>query len=73
MNCPYCGKEMTKGVVQGSRGFYFTTQPQSVWFWPDKTRGDFFLSSHNWTVPSCVAYHCAACRKVLFDYAAETE
>ena len=31
------------------------------------------LSSHNWTRPTCRAFHCAVCQKIVIDYAGENE
>ena len=68
MKCPFCNREMREGMVQSSRGFFFATEPHSVWFWPNTAKGEFFLSSDNWTVPTCVAYHCKGCKKVVLEY-----
>ena len=74
MRCPYCGCEMTKGVVQSARQIFFTTKAHKIWFAPDTVVGDeILLSSRNWTRPTCVAYHCGRCQKVLIDYTAEIE
>ena len=73
MKCPYCGSEMTKGFVQSSRGIFFATEEHGLWLWPNESRGEFFLSSRNFTVPTCVAYHCKACEKVEIDYTQKPE
>lgn len=73
MKCPYCGNEMINGFVQGSRGFFFAVEKHSVWFWPDRSKGEFLLSSNNFTVPTCAAYHCSNCKKVILDYSIEVE
>jgi len=72
MKCPVCGKEMKTGVVQRARQIFFTIKPHKNWFLPDPACEDeVSLSSHNWTRPTCTAYHCPECRKVVIDYAAE--
>lgn len=74
MKCPYCGSKMTSGVVQSARKIFFTTNAQRNWLVPNLTSKDeTVLSSHNFTKPTCIAYHCAACKKVLIDYSAETD
>lgn len=71
MRCPFCGNEMTSGAVQSGRVFFFATEPHNVWLWPNAAKGDFILSSDNWTIPTCVAYHCPECKKVVLDYEKE--
>ena len=74
MKCPCCGKEMTSGIVQSARQIFFTTKAHKNWFIPDTAGNEeIVLSSHNWTRPTCTAYHCAECKKVVVDYSAEVE
>lgn len=74
MKCPCCGKEMITGIVQSARQIFFTTRAHKNWFLPDiAVDEETVLSSHNWTRPSCVACHCAECKKVVIDYATEAE
>ena len=74
MKCPYCGNEMESGVVQSARTIFFTTKEHKNWFFPDVASGEeVTLSSHNWTRPTCKAFHCAFCQKVVIDYAGENE
>ena len=73
MNCPYCGKEMLDGVVQSAREIFFTTQPRNGWMNFKPYAGDLSLSQHNMTRPTCVAYRCISCKKVILDYSIEVE
>lgn len=74
MKCPCCGNEMDSGVVQSARTIFFTTKEHKNWFLPDvASEEEVTLSSHNWTRPTCKAYHCAFCQKVVIDYAGENE
>ena len=68
MKCPYCDKEMISGVVQSGRQIFFTTQPHKYSFIPDTENKEIILTSHNWTKPTCTAYLCSACKKVIIDY-----
>ena len=68
MNCPYCGNEMTGGWVQSARRVLFTTTKKESGFL-FKTKSDVVLTTNNFTDPSCIAYLCGTCKKVVIDYA----
>ena len=67
MKCPTCGQEMEEGVVQSAREIFFAIEPHRFWFKVKKE--EVLLSSHNWTRPTCIAYLCRNCKKVVIDYA----
>lgn len=69
MKCPTCGQEMEEGFVQCAREIYCTIEPHLFFFKAKKEEGEILLSSHNWTRPTCVAYICHNCQKVVIDYA----
>ena len=74
MKCPCCGNEMTSGIVQSFRQIFITTKVNKNWDVPIIAGNEeVVLSSHNWTRPTCSAYHCAKCKKVVIDYSAEVE
>ena len=74
MRCPYCNEEMICGSVQSQREIFFTTKPDQHWLIPSINKKDeIMLSSHNWSKPTCMAYHCPACRKVIIDYSVKSE
>lgn len=73
MKCPFCDKEMVDGVVQSAREIFFTTQPRNGWMGFKPYTGDTSLSWHNLTRPTCVAYRCVDCKKVILDYTIEVE
>ena len=73
MKCPYCDKEMTSGVVQSARQIFFAAKAHKFWFFPDPANNEVLLSFDNWVKPSCIAYHCAECKKVLIDYSEKTD
>lgn len=66
MECPYCNSKMQPGVIQSSRWIYFTSKPNR-WFSRVKSE-DTCLSTNNAVIPTCVAYHCPKCKKVIVDY-----
>ena len=72
MNCPCCGKEMTRGWVQSARRVLFTTTKKESGF-VFKNKSDVVLTTNNFTGPSCIAYLCGTCKKVVIDYAETTE
>jgi hypothetical protein len=57
---------MTRGFVQSARTIFFTEHPHKVLFAPK--RDETTLSTKNNTSPTCTAYHCPRCRKVIIDY-----
>ena len=67
MKCPTCGQEMEEGFVQSAREIFFTIEPDRVWFKVKKE--EVLLRTHNWTRPTCIAYLCRNCKKVVIDYA----
>lgn len=72
MKCPCCKKEMIQGVVQSARQIFFTDKPHKMWFVPDMAvKDEILLSTHNWTRPTCTAFHCPDCKKIIIDYSAE--
>jgi hypothetical protein len=73
MKCPICGQRMEEGFVQSAREIFFTIEPHRFWFKVKKEEGEVLLSSHNWNRPTCVAYICHNCQKVVIDYAEKAE
>ena len=73
MKCPICNREMQEGVVQSGRTIFFTTKQHKFFFAPDiAVNNEIALSRHNWTRPTCKAYHCEKCKKVILDYGDES-
>ena len=67
MECPYCNKQMEKGVTQSAREIFFANNPHRYIFKPRET-GEVSLSYYNMTRPTCVSYICRNCKKVVIDY-----
>ena len=66
MICPFYKKAMVSGFVQARGEVYFTENPHKMLF---AARGnDVVLTQHNNTAPTCTAWHCAVCRKVVIAY-----
>jgi len=74
MNCPWCHKEMELGYIQCRDGLFWTPQKQLVAALSGLGRGSTSLANgaadNNRTVYAC---RCAHCRKVLIDYAEQSE
>jgi len=69
MKCPECRKEMQEGVVQSAGPIFFTTKEKKNWLFPNlAVKDEILLSSRNWVRPTCRAYCCANCRKVVLEY-----
>lgn len=69
--CPYCGKPLVQGYMQS---------PRPISWLPKKLKrftntgflenGAVVLSQGKpLAAPCAIAYHCAACKKVILDYA----
>ena len=66
MTCPTCNNPMTPGFVQARAEVYFTEKPHKLFF---AAKGnDVVLTQHNNTAPTCTAWHCPICRKVVIEY-----
>lgn len=57
---------MISGVVQARSEVYFTEKPHKMLF--SAKGNDVVLTKNNMTAPTCTAYHCPACKKVLVEY-----
>lgn len=66
MNCPYCNKPMASGFIQSGREVYFTEEPHKVLF--GHRKGEILLTKNNMTAPTCKAYRCGKCKKVIVEY-----
>ena len=66
MACPTCNSPMISGFVQARGEVYFTEKPHKLMF---AAKGnDVVLTHHNNTAPTCAAWHCATCRKIVIAY-----
>jgi hypothetical protein len=57
---------MITGLIQARGEVYFTEKPHKMLL---GAKGkDVVLTKNNMTAPTCPAYHCPACRKVIVEY-----
>nr|WP_326127088.1 PF20097 family protein [uncultured Oscillibacter sp.] len=74
--CPWCGKEMERGCLQGSRGVYWYPGPRAAsaaWWGPGvfeeslrvDDEGDFLKGTYK------TAWYCRECEKMVFSTAHE--
>ncbi|WP_195266220.1 PF20097 family protein [Clostridium sp. 1001275B_160808_H3] len=64
MNCPYCNKEMKKGIItspQNSFDFISDEARNQSYFFPERINLKRVLDS------DLVAYYCDACHKIVID------
>lgn len=64
MTCPYCGKEMRAGYVQGARGVFFSERERTVFFNPHRRERDVVIASAR-DGCSAPAQYCDGCRLLL--------
>ena len=66
MICQYCNTKMISGFVQARGEIFFTEKPHKLLF--GASGEDITLSHNNMTAPTCTAYCCPYCKKVIIDY-----
>ena len=57
---------MIPGFVQARGEVYFTEKPHKLLF--DAKGTDIVLTRHNNTAPTCSAWHCPICKKVVIEH-----
>ena len=66
MNCPVCGKEMEKGLVQGGQILSWVKEKHKLSMLPKK--GEVLLGRSSFQILTFEAFICKACKKVVLDY-----
>ena len=71
MKCPFCGEEMTPGVIQSRDGVYWSREAGAVaalsWLNKDAiTLADSGSSAFGGA--SAPAFNCTRCKKIILDY-----
>ncbi len=68
MECPYCGDEMDKGVIQSAREIFWSIKKKKVFFISDISNGDVSIAPFGWSGSKAEAYLCKSCKKMIIDY-----
>ena len=73
MNCPYCDREMTSGILSTSRDKpCFVEDGRRLTFGESISGvGMLTATTTNGIVNSTPAYYCPACRKIIIDTGVE--
>lgn len=67
MQCPYCGIDMEKGVIQSVREIFWSHNKKKLIFKPDINKGDVPIASFGWNGSVGEAYLCRKCEKVIIN------
>ena len=71
MKCPFCGEEMTPGVIQSRSRVYWSREADSVAALSVLDDGAFPLANQGGATlggASAPAYNCPRCKKIILDY-----
>jgi hypothetical protein len=70
MNCPICGEEMDRGLIQNSSPLgWIKTEKRTFCYNPDLFEGSLCLSKLSMLKGSAVvAHNCRRCKKIIIDY-----
>lgn len=71
MLCPYCNTEMQRGYIQCRDGVTWTEKKYPIAALSSLAKGRSLANGAADNGRAVYAYHCAACRKVIIDYAPE--
>lgn len=68
MKCPYCGKDMIKGVIQSSSALKWSMKKYV--FASEELHSDVIhiCKGSRFTGFSAAAYNCISCNKIIIDY-----
>lgn len=73
MECPYCNKEMEKGVIQSQQEIAWHKE-KHMFIRADMHKGSICLSQFSFLKGSSVdAWLCRDCNKIIIDYAETSE
>ena len=68
MNCPYCGKEMEKGLIESPEPINFMKEVRAV-NRPKEKNGEFNLTKPGFGRHAHIdVYLCRDCRKMVIEY-----
>ena len=69
--CPWCGKEMERGCLAGSRGVYWFPGRYTAWWGPSVIEDSLRVDNEGGLSTYKTAWYCRSCKKMLFSMAAE--
>ena len=72
--CPWCGKEMERGCLAGSRGVYWFPgryTASAAWWGPSVIEDSLRVDNEGGLSTDKPAWYCRSCKKMLFSMAAE--
>ncbi len=71
MQCPYCGKEMEKGLILSTKEISWVKgEKKKVFAKASLSEDSAVLSAYSfWKRPAVVAWRCAVCQKIVIDLA----
>jgi len=68
MNCPYCGAEMEKGIIQSQHELFWTTDKKKLWLTSNEKKGDVPIAQYGLWGNIAESFLCRSCEKVVIDY-----
>jgi hypothetical protein len=74
MECPYCKKDMSYGVIQSSHEINWKPKKAKLFIASTLHKDAIALSDHSFFEGSyVVAYCCKKCKKIIIDYSNNKE
>lgn len=73
MKCPFCGEEMTPGVIQSRDGVYWSREAGAVAALAGLKKDAITLADSGSSVfggAAAEAFNCPRCKKIILDYSA---
>ena len=68
MQCPYCGDDMERGVIQGRNQMVWQKKPSRLTY-SLHMEDSVILTQETWfRIPRVMAYLCRGCEKIIIDY-----
>ena len=70
MTCPFCGKEMERGIISGDGRSWLVWKPEGQKLtWTERLVGKGRVTAAGYKLGTLKidAFFCAACKKMIFD------
>ena len=68
MKCPFCGEEMTPGVIQSRDGVYWSREAGAVAALAGLKKDAITLADSGFGGAAAEAFNCPRCKKIILDY-----